>query len=31
LRFQRYVDFVRDIDYVFERVVIGHNFLILPR
>ena len=31
MSFQGYVDFVRDIDYVFKRVVIGHNFLIVPR
>ena len=31
MSFQRYVDFVREIDYVFERVVLGHNFLIVPR
>jgi hypothetical protein len=31
MSFQNYVDFVRDIDYVFKRVVSGHNFLIVPR
>ena len=31
MSFQSYVDFVRDMDYVFKRVVIGHNFLIVPR
>lgn len=29
--FQDYVDFVRSIDYVFKRVISGHNFLIVPR
>jgi FkbM family methyltransferase len=29
--FQDYVDFVRSIDYVFKRVVSGHNFLVVPR
>lgn len=28
--FQNYVDFVRDINYKFHRVLNGHNFLILP-
>lgn len=31
MSFQDYVDFVRDLDYVFKRVVSGHNFLIVPR
>jgi FkbM family methyltransferase len=31
MSFQSYVEFVRDIDYVFKRVVNGHNFLIVPR
>jgi FkbM family methyltransferase len=31
LSFQEYVDFVRDIDYKFVKVINGHNFLILPR
>lgn len=31
MSFQTYVDFVRDIDYVFKRVVMGRNFLIVPR
>ncbi len=30
LSFQEYVDFVKSIDYHFERVIIGQNFLILP-
>jgi FkbM family methyltransferase len=28
--FQEYVDFVRSIDYSFERVISGYNYLILP-
>ena len=28
--FQEYVDFVKSINYKFERVLNGHNFLILP-
>jgi FkbM family methyltransferase len=31
MSFQDYVDFVRSIDYRFERVVSGHNYLIVPR
>jgi FkbM family methyltransferase len=31
LSFQEYVDFVRDINYKFEKVLNGHNFLIVPR
>ena len=31
LCFQDYVDFVREIDYVFHRVILAHNFLILPK
>lgn len=31
LCFQEYVDFVRDIGYVFHRVIHAHNFLILPK
>jgi FkbM family methyltransferase len=31
LKFQDYVDFVQSIDYKFEKVINGHNFLILPR
>jgi hypothetical protein len=30
-RFQDYVDFVLSIDYRFDRVINGHNFLILPK
>ena len=30
LSFQDYVDFVKKIDYHFERVIMGNNFLILP-
>jgi FkbM family methyltransferase len=30
LCFQDYVDFVRSIDYHFEKVILGQNFLILP-
>ncbi len=30
LCFQDYVDFVNKIDYHFERVIMGNNFLILP-
>jgi FkbM family methyltransferase len=29
--FQQYVDFVQSIDYKFEKVINGHNFLIVPR
>ena len=31
MKFQDYVDFVRDIDYRFEKVINGHNYLIIPR
>jgi len=31
LDFQEYVDFVASIDYRFERIIYGHNFLILPQ
>ncbi|MDB5286269.1 MAG: FkbM family methyltransferase [Mucilaginibacter sp.] len=31
LSFQEYVDFVRDIGYVFKKVINGHNFLIVPK
>lgn len=30
LSFQEYVDFVKSINYHFEKVLMGHNFLILP-
>ena len=30
LSFQDYVDFVQSINYRFEKVVSGHNFLIVP-
>jgi FkbM family methyltransferase len=30
MKFQHYVDFVRSINYKFEKVLNGHNFLILP-
>jgi FkbM family methyltransferase len=30
LKFQDYVDFVRSINYKFEKVINGHNFLIIP-
>ena len=30
LCFQDYVDFVRSINYKFEKVINGHNFLIVP-
>ena len=29
--FQEYVDFVASINYKFEKVVSGHNYLILPK
>ena len=29
--FQQYVDFVNEINYKFEKVINGHNFLILPK
>jgi FkbM family methyltransferase len=31
MSFQQYVDFVSRINYKFERVINGHNFLILPK
>ncbi len=31
LSFQEYVDFVAKINYKFEKVVMGNNFLIIPR
>ncbi|MGZ3756201.1 MAG: FkbM family methyltransferase [Mucilaginibacter sp.] len=31
LNFQEYVDFVRDIGYVFKKVINGHNYLIVPK
>lgn len=31
LNFQDYVDFVQEIEYKFQRVIGGHNFLILPK
>lgn len=31
LDFQEYVDFVKSIDYKFERVINGQNYLILPK
>ena len=31
MKFQDYVDFVAEIDYKFEKVINGHNFLILPK
>jgi FkbM family methyltransferase len=31
LNFQEYVDFVREIGYVFKKVINGHNFLIVPK
>jgi FkbM family methyltransferase len=30
-RFQEYVDFVASINYKFDKVLNGHNFLILPK
>lgn len=30
LSFQEYVDFVRSINYRFEKVMSGHNYLIVP-
>jgi len=30
LSFQEYVDFVRSIDYRFEKVIMGQNYLIVP-
>ncbi|MGC3947704.1 MAG: FkbM family methyltransferase [Chryseolinea sp.] len=29
--FQQYVDFVSEINYRFDRVINGHNYLILPK
>jgi len=31
MKFQQYVDFVASINYKFERVINGHNFLIIPK
>jgi FkbM family methyltransferase len=31
MNFQQYVDFVSSINYKFEKVINGHNFLILPK
>ncbi len=31
LSFQEYVDFVREIGYVFKNVINGHNYLIIPK
>ena len=31
LSFQEYVDFVQSINYKFEKVVMGHNYLIIPK
>lgn len=31
LSFQEYIDFVKDIGYVFHRVIMGQNYLILPK
>jgi FkbM family methyltransferase len=31
MNFQQYVDFVLSIGYRFDRVITGHNFLILPK
>jgi len=31
MKFQDYVDFVTKIDYKFEKVINGHNFLIIPK
>jgi len=31
LNFQEYVDFVKEIDYKFVKVINGQNYLILPR
>jgi FkbM family methyltransferase len=31
LCFQDYVDFVNSIGYKFERVITGHNFLVVPK
>jgi FkbM family methyltransferase len=31
MNFQQYVDFVSSINYKFEKVINGHNFLIIPK
>jgi len=31
LSFQEYVDFVREIGYIFKKVINGHNYLIVPK
>lgn len=31
MSFQQYVDFVASINYKFEKVINGHNFLIIPK
>jgi FkbM family methyltransferase len=31
LSFQEYVDFVKEIGYVFKKVINGHNYLIIPK
>ncbi len=31
MSFQQYVDFVASINYKFEKVINGHNFLIVPK
>lgn len=31
LDFQEYIDFVNSIDYKFDRVIGGHNYLIIPK
>jgi FkbM family methyltransferase len=31
LNFQEYVDFVKEIGYVFKKVINGHNYLIVPK
>ncbi len=31
MNFQQYVDFVSSINYKFEKVINGHNFLIVPK
>jgi hypothetical protein len=30
LNFQDYVDFVHSINYRFEKVIVGNNYLIVP-
>ena len=30
LSFQEYIDFVQSINYRFERVIMGQNYLIVP-